>query len=244
MPALFDRAFVINLDRCRKRWIDLERLSTKLSLPIERWPAVDGRELTPTQFPDYFSSTARLNGPEVGVCLSGIGIWREALRRGYSAVLVFEDDATTTLDKDELWRRFADAEALLGGTKYDLLYLGKCGDFCGSHQPVGAGIVKLHRAVCWHAYIVTARGMQRLLAALPMNKVGDEWVADQIESGRLVAYAFHPSLFVQNRQRHGSTLSRPFFSLIDHECVWLDSDFPLASPDAVAPLPLDSRGSG
>lgn len=203
--SMFERAFAVNLDRSPGRWKDFAALATRLSLPLERWPAVDGANLLPSQFPDYFTSDCKISGFVVGATLSQIGIWREALRRGHSAVAVFEDDATTTLTRYELEAHLERASSAVGD-QYDVLYLGKCCDFCGKHTEVAPGIVRLYRTACLHAYVITARGIRKLLSALPMNKVADMWLADLMEQGYIEAYGFHPSLFTQNVEQHPSTL--------------------------------------
>ena len=86
--TVFDRTFVVNLDRRRDRWDSfLARFPSPWPFAKpERWKAVDGNEC---DVPDWFQAQAGAWG-----CMqSHLAIWREQIEHDWDAVLIFEDDA-------------------------------------------------------------------------------------------------------------------------------------------------------
>lgn len=85
---MFDRVFVINLDRCRNRW---ERFRNSLpeNWPFaqpERWPACDGLHC---DIPGWFKAGAGAWG-----CLqSHVAIWWSQIENDWESILILEDDA-------------------------------------------------------------------------------------------------------------------------------------------------------
>lgn len=90
--------FVINLDGSDDR---LRVASAQLAaegLEFERFPAFDGRHLTPAEFPDYDAEAAKaymgrpLRGGEIGCYLSHLKCAGTLIDRGEAFGLVLEDD--------------------------------------------------------------------------------------------------------------------------------------------------------
>lgn len=94
--------YVINLDRSPERWMRMQRQLDALSLPYERFAAVDARRFTPEQ-------TAQLDRPayerlhgmaplmgELGCYLSHVTLMRHFLASPHAWALVLEDDVTLT----------------------------------------------------------------------------------------------------------------------------------------------------
>jgi len=90
---MFDRIFVINLNRRQDRWEQFRRMlpsNWPFSDP-ERWTAVDG---TAVNIPSWYRCTRGSWG-----CLqSHLGIWREQIKKKWQSVLVLEDDVVFTRD--------------------------------------------------------------------------------------------------------------------------------------------------
>lgn len=205
MAPLFDHAFVINLDRDVHKWEDARRHFDERNIDVERWRAVNGWELDHSHVAHLVAQRTRMNPAEIGCFVSHLTVWLEALRRGYERVAVFEDDARTELCADQLRNALLTACQHIG-REFDVLYLGKCCDRCDRHTVAGPGLVRIHRTVCAHAYVISTTAVQRMLSLLPTSQPVDEWMASEVEGGSLIAYAFHPSLFVQAVNKYQSAL--------------------------------------
>jgi len=124
---IFDAVFCINLDRRKDRWEEFMSLWEPLGVEIERVSAVDGSTLEipkDTSFVyDQFHSAA-----SVGCALSHCSVLEEAKKRGYSRILVLEDDATPCERFTEIFPLFYEQIpkdfnfCYLGGTNMSLLH--------------------------------------------------------------------------------------------------------------------------
>ena len=91
-----------------ERWLTISDRLTELGLQHERFPAVDGCELTLDQLEGcYDSVTARrwrynLSLPEVGCYLSHRGLWEKLLEGSDPGMVVMEDDARVSSDLPEV----------------------------------------------------------------------------------------------------------------------------------------------
>lgn len=124
LPGI-DRAYVINLERRPER---LANFRARCPLPadhVERWPAVDGRDLEPTrELRTLFAGNDFKSRRNVmGCALSHYRLWQDAARLSdpEHCVLVLEDDAYLPEHFAETWS--AAVQPLVPGD-FDLLYLG------------------------------------------------------------------------------------------------------------------------
>lgn len=85
MSHNIDKIYYINLDHRTDRKSEMETELSKMSLTAERYPAC------------YFPS----NGA-AGCGRSHIAVLKDAIEKGYRNVLIFEDDFTFTVSKEEL----------------------------------------------------------------------------------------------------------------------------------------------
>lgn len=97
------KVFVINLDRSKKRLINISNQLEKLGIPFERFPAVDGNGIINQEI--YFNKKRfkleclhDVVPGEVGCSLSHINIWRKIVDSKIPFALVLEDDVD--LDKE------------------------------------------------------------------------------------------------------------------------------------------------
>lgn len=97
--------FYINLDSATARADHMEAEAKRLDLPLERVPAVNGRELSCEDIAALHSPAAgmhRMSGPEVGCFLSHREAWRRITNSGAPFGAVFEDDLTFADDARDL----------------------------------------------------------------------------------------------------------------------------------------------
>jgi len=87
MSAHIDGVFYINLDRRPDRLAEISEELSLLGLSAERFPGIDRK-------------------PGILGCgLSHLGVLKLARARGYRNVMIFEDDFTLLVTKNEFWRQ-------------------------------------------------------------------------------------------------------------------------------------------
>jgi hypothetical protein len=97
---MFDRTFVVNLDRRPDRWEAFQQRfpADWPFAPPERWPAVDGKTC---EVPGWFGA-----GPGAWGCLrTHVAIWWAQVEHEWDSVLVLEDDAVFCRDVVDIMRR-------------------------------------------------------------------------------------------------------------------------------------------
>ena len=87
LEKYFDKIYCINLDKRTDRWIFFKNQCEKFSInSVERISAVDGDLINQNDYPNKF-----LKG-EIGLLLTSIKIFEDAIDNGYENILLFEDD--------------------------------------------------------------------------------------------------------------------------------------------------------
>lgn len=91
--------YCINLDRAPHRWHTVSPLLQQLGLPLHRFPAIDGRNLSLQCIDQHVNATQFLHNMgvtvdrgSIGCYMSHIGVWESFLRSSYTYALVMEDD--------------------------------------------------------------------------------------------------------------------------------------------------------
>ena len=107
-------AYLINLDRRPDRWLEFNENSSSLEIPIERFSAVDGQDLS--------KSESRTPPPVAACWMSHQDVAQKFLESEAEYCLVLEDDLALTKDSisalNQLWKKkFKD---------FDLLQIGFC----------------------------------------------------------------------------------------------------------------------
>lgn len=132
LPLKIGGAFYINLDARTDRRAEFEGEMEKMEISCERFPAIKG------------------NPGLVGCGYSHMGVIKEAQRRGYESVLIFEDDFEFIVDKPTFWDTLSNIEAELS-TGFDVIMLGY--NIQRSH-PFSDNLIKVVEAQTASAYIV------------------------------------------------------------------------------------------
>jgi glutaredoxin-related protein len=130
----------------------------KMGISCERFPAIKG------------------NPGLVGCGYSHMGVIKEAQRRGYKSVLIFEDDFEFIVDKPTFWDTMAKIELDLSGG-FDVVMLG----YNIQHsEPFSRNLMRVKEAQTASAYIVHANMYDRLIGlykwAMPLlQTTGRHW---------------------------------------------------------------------
>ena len=150
--------YVINLDRRTDRLREITEELSGVGLPFKRFSAIETR-------------------PGINGCgLSHMTILKDAKRLGLKNVLIFEDDFTFLVSKDEFWAGINDFFS--SGQPFDVLMLAYAIQDSVPHSP---GFLKVLEAQTASGYIVNERFYDKLIAlyeeAMPKLLVtGHHWI--------------------------------------------------------------------
>lgn len=90
--------YVINLEGSHERWKNASEALLKQNIPFQRFPAFDGRQLNPIDYPDYDENKMLhymgrpIRGGEIGCYLSHLNCAKDFLNHDYDYAVVLEDD--------------------------------------------------------------------------------------------------------------------------------------------------------
>jgi GR25 family glycosyltransferase involved in LPS biosynthesis/SAM-dependent methyltransferase len=186
LEETFPMMVCVNLGRRGDRREKCARQFRSQHLNVERWSAVDARDLT---------NWRGHQGPgQYGCALSHRLILREAKRRRVPAVLIFEDDVVLRPDFRSI------AEAVSMPDNWGLFYYG-----CQHVAPptvCGPGLVRPSRALSTHAYAVKAPWFDRVMSTMRLG-VADSGVRECDVAlanlqARIPSYAVFPNLAGQD----------------------------------------------
>lgn len=210
----------ISLDRRPDRWAKTKASANRAGLPMTRFRAVDAREFAAPahEHPDVSLLTAHNllkrtrrshyeidRAGAVGCSLSHYGVWRGLLNSGAPAVLIFEDDVELPADmRGRLERLFrvlpAEWDVIqFTATRFDT------GLGCMPDPVVGPDWWSCTSLMGAHAYMVSRRGAERLLArAYPIELHVDAYMAFMARLG-LIRMLWNPLIDI-NQSDMGSDI--------------------------------------
>jgi GR25 family glycosyltransferase involved in LPS biosynthesis len=151
-----------NPDKAKK--IAEEYMSFGLVVPFTIFDAVDGRS-PQVNFPwELFKGwkmrsdnkywNREITAGEIGCALSHLSVWKDAFKKGYSKILILEEDFKVLRPWNE--------EDVITEEEWGLFYLGR--NRVGEDQEeISATIVRPGYSYCTHAYMLSRMGIQRLL---------------------------------------------------------------------------------
>jgi GR25 family glycosyltransferase involved in LPS biosynthesis len=221
--TLVDKVYVINLDKDVERLKTIDTALRKQGISYERLPATLGSNLSNdsrlTQMCNFFCT----DGIK-GCAVSHHRIWEDALRNGYSRVLVFEDDALIPDDFDKKVR-----EVMVNvPEQYDIVFLG-CQYFCRNKtvvekvghtlmgttpEEVNEQVQKVSGSIGAHATIYTQIFMNKIINE-PIETHIDVQIQRWIKTYGFNAYGLHPELVSTSDPMLSSNLADKFPPLLN-----------------------------
>ena len=188
----------ISLDRRPDRWATFKRDADAAGINVMRLPAVDAKEFDAVTHPSVSLLTAHNiknkvrrahyeidTGGAVGASLSHIKAWNYLKNGSAPALIVFEDDAQIPIDFHERLARLvselpADWDFI---TFYNTVFLTSRG--CHP-DPTAAPLQSCTGLMGAHAYMISRRGAERLLArAYPIELHVDAYIAFMARLGHI-----------------------------------------------------------
>jgi GR25 family glycosyltransferase involved in LPS biosynthesis len=186
----------ISLDRRPDRWVKFKSLADAAAVRVQRLSAVDAKEFDATQHPSVSLLTAHNikhkvrrahyeidTGGAVGASLSHIKAWNYLMSSNASALIVFEDDATIPPDFQSRLNQVVDELPAEWDiiTFYNTVFMTNRG--CAPN-PKMAPLESCTGLMGAHAYMISRRGAQRMLArAYPIELHVDAFMAFMARMG-------------------------------------------------------------
>lgn len=242
MESIIDDTYVINMDSDTHRLVEFSNMMAQSNWNFTRYPGVNGKHLL-SSWKDindektyqtlksqllakkkYVQSVTWLSPSEIGCLLSHVSLWEKVANdETKNRIAIFEDDARTHLDGDTAYKLLSGFYHHLETNNIpepDMLYLGKALDNCMNYEKVWDNVYTSTHPLCLHAYIITKRGAQKLLAMAPYGLAIDMIPIKAIEKKIINVMAFHPSLYFQDVFNNTSNL-RSLKGAINHttECL-------------------------
>jgi GR25 family glycosyltransferase involved in LPS biosynthesis len=138
----------------------------------------------------------------VGCYLSHRALWAELLTQPPgSTMLIFEDDVQLPTYNDANTPLVDQIEAFMLEVPedWDVVFLGRCWDWCLECKHITKGIVQTKNALCLHAYALTQRAAHVLLGSnSPMNLAVDVDLVRLLRNQRIKGYAKTPQILQQD----------------------------------------------
>lgn len=179
MNNYFSDIRCVNLARRPDKWAECEKEFAKYSLTVERFEAVDGREVE--HDPKILDGT-------IGNILSHMAIIEDAKAAGHNSVLILEDDVEFCEDFNNIFNEWIKEVP----EDWELLYLG------GNHNAqkkimVSPHVRSINNTYATHAYAIRHTVYDRVLAKLGEKRCeGDVMLAELQKECK--AYCFSPNI--------------------------------------------------
>ncbi|XP_049643660.1 procollagen galactosyltransferase 1 [Suncus etruscus] len=201
----FDEVFMINLKRRADRRERMLRALGMQGIEARLVEAVDGRAMNTSQvealgiqmlpgYRDPYHGRPLTKG-ELGCFLSHFRIWKEVVDRGLQSVLVFEDDLRFEIFfKRRLMNLMQDVER--ERLDWDLIYVGRKRmqvEHPEKAVPRVRNLVEADYSYWTLAYVLSAQGARKLLAAQPLTRMlpVDEFLPVMFDKHPVSEYKSH-----------------------------------------------------
>lgn len=214
---LINNPFVISLEKDTHKYQNATQILEKLNFEPMKFNAINGKELKTTR-PDIFEKFKSLNDGEVGCFLSHFSIYYLASLHSNpdQYTMIFEDDIGTDISAGSLNNKLKDV------IRYnkDLVYLGKCGEFCLIIKQLHDDLYQGYKPYCMHAYMIKNSFAKKVVDAINQLKIIDlpidNIIFNYINKDQILEY--HPSLFFQD-PKYSSNLRATMLQIVNElEC--------------------------
>jgi len=153
----FDKIYCINLKHRTDRWDSCNKQFTEYGLNVERFDAINGKEITP-------EGVNGLLPGEVGVIRSNYNVIKDAKENGYKNIIIFEDDVELC---DDFKVKFNHMYSKVPND-WCFLYLG--GNHVGGLIPINDSVAQIKHTYAIHAICVNESVFDHILEILPNEK--------------------------------------------------------------------------
>jgi GR25 family glycosyltransferase involved in LPS biosynthesis len=209
--------FIISLKKDTIKYKNTKRILNELGLEPIKFDAIYGKNIKENH-PSIYKKFGKLNEGEIGCFMSHFSIYYLAsLHQNQNQyTMIFEDDIGTHLNKITFQKKLNDI------VKYDanMIYLGKCGEFCNKMNKIENDIYEGYSPYCMHAYLIKNSFAKKLVDNItPLYKISsavDAIIFDWIQKNDIIE--FHPSIFYQDSRYKSNLRSRVLQMASEFEC--------------------------
>lgn len=206
-----DKVYVINLEKDKDRLSTFHGCMEKNNIKYERFNAVEGKKIQRSDKLSDYCNTFCTDGMK-GCALSHRIIWENMIEKGYTNVMVFEDDAVVD---DNFDRKFQDVWNHLP-KDYDIVYFGctfGCGDDAISNtvfkklsgietEEINEFVQTTQGSSGTHGYMISLDGAKKFVDK-PISWHIDYQILTWIKTYNYTAYAVNNNM-VETSQDNGS----------------------------------------
>lgn len=184
----FDKIYCINLNRRLDRWEKASALFNEYNFDeVERFEAIDGKELDLTNIPHNSSLLAG----ELGLLETNINLIKEAQEKNYKAVLIFEDDVVFTEEMKRLEEYMAELPS-----DWDMLYIGGNHVYGAPPLQISEKVLKLNNTYTTHCIAIRNTLFEPIIGVTrKREKPIDVYYGDLQKIFNI--YGFTPNLAIQ-----------------------------------------------
>ena len=180
LNKIFDHMYCINLKHRDDRWSDCSKQFDEFGLDVERFDAVNGKEVTP-------EGVGILLPGEVGVIRSNYNIIKDAKEKGYKRIIIFEDDVELCEDFNERFMSHYTSTP----DDWRFIYMG--GNHVGGIMPLNNKVAKITHTYAIHAICVHEELYDHILQMLGEEKIQVDVTYAQLQK-MFPSYVFRPHL--------------------------------------------------
>lgn len=135
-----DKIYCINLDRRLDRWEECQKIFHDLNLNVDRFSAIDGKNLD-LKHGDLYNA-------ELAGSISHTNVIKDAKEKKYKNILILEDDVEFHPQFEHLFNNFIEQVP----DNWDMIFFG--GNHIRGTIPISTNVHKLLGSYAIHAYII------------------------------------------------------------------------------------------
>lgn len=193
--TLFDKTYLINLDKRKDRLEQANTLTEKFNFEFTRFQAVDGEKLVEGKkgVPVFTEqqTNLRFNKYSYALNLTIAKILKEAIKNNYSSILICEDDV---MFKDNYSLVFEDVKTNIP-KNWDLFYFGCMHLVPYKHFTNTIGIVR--DANLCHCFAINSNVFERVLTEVEKNEKPIDIILRETVQRKYNSYCVYPNLAYQ-----------------------------------------------
>ena len=190
---MIDQIYIINIDKRNDKWLECQNELCYLGkdVKIVRWSGIVPDEKCLNSHWNIYSKNSRCMDRKyysgiLGCKLSHLGIIEDAKIRGFSRILILEDDFHCINDVSKMINELVDG---------DMVYLG--GKHCGALIPYEKNIYRTTRTSTTHAYILDKRLFETILTLCPIVESEMDIFYMNYIHPRFMCLCVQPNIIVQ-----------------------------------------------
>lgn len=182
----------INLDKDIQRRTSIENVCKYLDINCTRFSAITSNNIN--NYKNYVANKTKMNNNEIACSISHLSILSEYQTQKY--IIVFEDDIQTYASDQTFKNHVQRAISLV--PNFDIVYFGQAGVTCKDTELIENPLYRYRgNSFCAHAYMISNKGIKKILQESPINKPIDLVYRDVLNK-KGEAYVTLPSMITQN----------------------------------------------